>query len=216
MRQAVGLALVHVLRGPDEVFPRVRAAARAGHDVVEAAFGRMQQAAGVLAAVAVALAYVSRVQLRALLRHARVIHRHNHSRHADGTVRSMHELVLRPDWQRDPLVPRDRAHCFGMATFAELDVERGGHVRRHLAKRILRRANVDRLPVAVKHEYDVLVQYFTHTLFTYGHGASPGVCSLLGIGPKCASPCHKCGPHLSKWVPHLGKFDGIYGNAILI
>ena len=35
VREAVGLTLVHVLRGPDEVFPRVRAAARAGHDVVE-------------------------------------------------------------------------------------------------------------------------------------------------------------------------------------
>ena len=40
VREAVGLALVHFLRGPDEVFPRVHAAARAGHDVVEAAFVR--------------------------------------------------------------------------------------------------------------------------------------------------------------------------------
>ncbi len=44
--EAVGLALVHVLRGPDEVFPRVRAAARAGHDVVEAAFVRVQYPGG--------------------------------------------------------------------------------------------------------------------------------------------------------------------------
>jgi len=28
------LALVHVLRGPDEIFPRIRAAARTRHDVV--------------------------------------------------------------------------------------------------------------------------------------------------------------------------------------
>ena len=43
VREAVGLALVHFLRGPDEIFPCVRATARAGHDVVEVAFVRVQQ-----------------------------------------------------------------------------------------------------------------------------------------------------------------------------
>ena len=46
VREAVGLALVHVLRGPDEVFPRVRTAARARQDVVEAAFGRVAACQG--------------------------------------------------------------------------------------------------------------------------------------------------------------------------
>lgn len=43
VRQAVGLALVHVLRGPYQVFPRVRAASRAGRDVIQAAFVWAQQ-----------------------------------------------------------------------------------------------------------------------------------------------------------------------------
>ena len=38
------------------------------------------------------------------------------------------------------------------------DVQSGGHVRGHLAKRILRRANVDRLRVAVQHQHNRLVQ----------------------------------------------------------
>ena len=42
------------------------------------------------------------------------------------------------------------------------DVQRGGDVRGHLAERVRRRANVDRLPVAVEHEHDGLVQYVTH------------------------------------------------------
>ena len=64
VREAVGLALVHVLCGPDEVFPRVHAAARAGHDVIEAACVRGQQHAGELAAVAIALADVLRADQR--------------------------------------------------------------------------------------------------------------------------------------------------------
>src|ERR1017187_4392627 len=68
VRETVGLALVHVLRGPDEVLPSIRAAARAGHNVVEVAFSRVQQAARILAAVAVALADVLGAQFRALLR----------------------------------------------------------------------------------------------------------------------------------------------------
>jgi len=42
VREAVGLALVHFLRGPDEIFPGVRATTRAGHDMVEVAFVRVQ------------------------------------------------------------------------------------------------------------------------------------------------------------------------------
>ena len=73
MRQAVALARVHLFARPHEVFPRVRAAARAGHDVVQAAFVRVQQRAGVLAAVAVALADGTGAELRALLGHLGVV-----------------------------------------------------------------------------------------------------------------------------------------------
>ena len=161
VRQAVALAGVHLLARPHEVFPRVRAAARAGHDVVEAAFVRAQQRAGVLAAVAVALADVLRAELRALLRHLGVVHRHDDRRHADRAAHGVHGVVAVANRQRDPLVPSDGTECFRTGIFA-FDFERGGDVRRHLAERILRRANVDRLPVAVQHQHDCLVQYVAH------------------------------------------------------
>src|ERR1035438_2867513 len=124
VREAVGLALVHVLRGPDEVFPRVRATARAGHDVVEAAFVRVQQAARVLAAVAVALADGAGAELRALLRHTRIVHRDNDGRHADRAARGAHGVVAGANRQRDPFVPHDGAECFRTGTIAKFDVER--------------------------------------------------------------------------------------------
>ena len=55
-----------------------------------------------------------------------------------------------------------RAQSLRTRIVAQLDVERGGDVRGHLAERVLRRANVDRLPVAVEHEHDGLVQYVIH------------------------------------------------------
>jgi hypothetical protein len=42
------------------------------------------------------------------------------------------------------------------------DVQAGGHVGRHLAESVLGRANVDRLPVAVQHQHNCLVQYVAH------------------------------------------------------
>ena len=71
--------------------------------------------------------------------------------------RGAHGVVAFAHRQRDPLVPRDGTNV----AFA-FDVESGGHVRCHLAKRVLRRANVDRLPVAVEHQHDRLVQYVAH------------------------------------------------------
>jgi hypothetical protein len=63
------------------------------------------------------------------------------------------------DGQRDPLVPFHRAN-----EFIALDVERGRDVRRHLAERVLRRADVDRLPVAVQHQHNVLIQHIIHKI----------------------------------------------------
>src|SRR2546422_4612101 len=63
VRQAVTLLRVHGLAPPHEVIPRVPAAARAGHEVVEAAFVRLRHVARVLAAVAVAFANRLRAQL---------------------------------------------------------------------------------------------------------------------------------------------------------
>src|SRR5262249_36976115 len=67
VREAVGLFRVHAFAGPDQVFPRVPAATAAGHDVIEAALLRAQDRAGVLAAIAVALANRAGAELGALL-----------------------------------------------------------------------------------------------------------------------------------------------------
>src|SRR5215469_12370368 len=83
VREAVGLELVYVLRGPDKVFPRVRAAARAGYDVVQVAFVRAQHASGVLAAVAVAFANGASAELGALFGHPGKVYRHNHGGYTD-------------------------------------------------------------------------------------------------------------------------------------
>ena len=75
VRQAVALLRVHGPARPHQVFPRVLATARARHDVVEAAFLRLQQLVRVLAAIAVAFANRFRAELRALLRHPGKVHR---------------------------------------------------------------------------------------------------------------------------------------------
>src|ERR1035441_6719139 len=81
---------VHVFAGPNQVFPSVLAPARAGQDVVEAAFLGAQHAPRVLTAVAVTLANGAGAQLRALLWHLGVIHRHDHSGHTNRTADGLH------------------------------------------------------------------------------------------------------------------------------
>src|ERR1039458_2564882 len=105
MRKTVGLALVHFLGRPDQVFPSVLATTRAGHDVVQAALVRLQEPASVLAAVSIALTDGLGAQLRALLRHLGIVHRHDDGRHANLAANGMHCLVLLADRQCDPLLP---------------------------------------------------------------------------------------------------------------
>jgi len=81
--------------------------------------------------------------------------------------------------QRDPLLPGYRPKCLRTATVAQVDVKRGDSVRGHLAERVLRRANVDRLPVAVEHQHNRLVQYVAHKVFAHGHCASRLRCLFL-------------------------------------
>ncbi len=76
-----------------------------GHDVVQAALVRTQQRAGVLAAVAVALADRAGAQLRALLRHPGEVHGHDDRRHADRAAHRAHCVVAVADGKRDPFVP---------------------------------------------------------------------------------------------------------------
>ena len=164
MRQTVGLALVHFLGRPDEIFPGVRAAARPGDNMVQAAFGRVQQAARVLAAVAVALADIAGVELRSLFGHLRKIYGHNHRGHPDRTLNGLDGVIARADRQRDPLIPSDWANVA-----RAFDVQGRGRIRRHLAEGVGGRANVDRLPVAVEHQNDAFVQYVAHKLLFGGN-----------------------------------------------
>src|SRR5262245_30693224 len=77
--------------------------------------------------------------------------------------------------KRDPLVP-----SHGTDVAVVFDVERGGHVGGHLAERVLRCANVDRLPVAVEHQHNRFVQYVGHKcLHTMTAPRVWGVCSSL-------------------------------------
>ena len=120
--------------------------------MVEVAFVRVQQSARVLAAVAVTLADVFCAELGALLRHFGKVHRHDDGRHTNHAVGGAHGVVTGANWQLDPLAPSD-----GTDVAIALDVECRSYIRGHLAERIRRRANVNRLPVAVEHEHDGLV-----------------------------------------------------------
>jgi hypothetical protein len=164
VREAVAFAGIHVFAGPDEVFPGVTAAAGTREDVVQAAFIRAQLSAGVLAAVAVALADGAGAEFWAFLGHLGVVQCHDDSWHANGTTHGLHGGVVRANGQGEPFFPGHRAKCFRAGSFrtgiiAELDVEGGGDVGGHLAEGILRRAYVDGLPVAVEDEDGGFVQY---------------------------------------------------------
>src|SRR5207247_642523 len=115
-----------------------------GHDVVEAALIRAQHAAGVLAAVAVALPDRAGAELRALLRHLGIVDCHDDGRHADGTANGMHHLILVTNGQRDPLLPG-----YWTDVVLAFDFQAGGNIGGHHAERLLRRAHVNGLPVAV-------------------------------------------------------------------
>src|SRR5258708_7410547 len=78
VRQAVALASVHRLVRPHEIAPFVLAATRTRKNVVEAAFVRAQQLAGVLTTIAVAPANRLCSALWALLGHLGEVHRHAH------------------------------------------------------------------------------------------------------------------------------------------
>src|SRR5207302_1741338 len=110
VRQAIAFAGVYGLARPDEVFPRALAAARAWQDVIEAALLRLEQLAGVLATVTIALADRAGAELRTLLRHLRVIDRDDDGRHANGSAHGLHGVVLWTGRQRDPFVPGYRAN----------------------------------------------------------------------------------------------------------
>jgi hypothetical protein len=56
--------------------------------------------------------------------------------------------------------------------FFAFNVQAGRHVGSHHAKGLLRRSNIDRLPVAVQHQHNRLVQYVVHKIFAHDHCAS--------------------------------------------
>ena len=75
--------------------------------------------------------------------HLGEVDRHDDRRHPDRAAHGVHRLVLVTDGQRDPLLPGD-----GTDVFLALNLQAGGHMGGHHAKRLLGRAHVDGLPVA--------------------------------------------------------------------
>src|SRR6266404_138432 len=122
--------------------------------MVQAALIWAQYAAGVLTAVVVALADGLGAQLRALLRHLGIVYRHDDRGHTNLAANGMHRLVLFADRQSDPLLPG-----YWTDMVLTLDFEAGGHVGSHHAERLLRRAHVNGLPVAVEHQHGRFRQY---------------------------------------------------------
>jgi len=189
VRQAVALALVYFFGRPNQVFPGVPAAARAGHDVVQAALLRAQEAAGVLAPVAIALADCPGAELRALLGHLGEVDRHDHGRQADCAAHGMHYLILVTDGERDPLLPG-----YGTDAVPALNLQRGGDIGGHHAECLLRGAYVDWLPVAVQHQHGRFGQSAAHTVFAHGHRASRIEVFVLcwGLCPENGCPACFC------------------------
>src|SRR5258708_3965474 len=66
----------------------------------------------------------------------------------------MDRLVLFADRESDPLLPG-----YWTDMVLTLDFEAGGHVGGHHAERLLRRAHIDGLPVAVEHQHGRFRQY---------------------------------------------------------
>ena len=91
----------------------------------------------------------------------------------DWSADGLHRMVLRTDGQRDPLVPG-----YGTDVVFAFDVQSGRHVCRHHAKRLLRCADVDGLPVAVEHQHHRPAQYVTHKIFAHDH---PGSCDEVFV-----------------------------------
>src|SRR5205807_6893509 len=130
------------LARPDAVFPGVTPAARTRHDVIDAPFFGLEQRAGVLAAISIALANALGAKLRTLLRHTRKIREDDHRWHTDRPAHGLHSLVLLANRQLNPFIPRQGTNL----VFA-LDFESGRDTSGHLAKGFGWRANVDRLPI---------------------------------------------------------------------
>ena len=122
--------------------------------MVQAAFIRVQQASGVLAAVVVALADRLGAEARAPLRHFGIVHRHNDRGHTDLAANGMHRFVLFTDGQCNPLLPG-----YWTDVVLAFYFQAGGHVGGHHAERVLRRAHVDGLPVAIQHQHGRFRQY---------------------------------------------------------
>jgi hypothetical protein len=78
-------------------------------------------------------------------------------RNAHGTARRANGIVVLTHRQLDPLGPTSGRHVLA------IDIESRGHVGGHLHERLLGRAHIDRLPVAVKHQYNRSVKYVVHS-----------------------------------------------------
>jgi hypothetical protein len=160
LRQAVSLATVHLLAGQDAILSLRLTATRAREDVIDVALVSAECLASVLATTSVPCPDGSSVKGRAAFRHLGKAAEHNDMRNAHGTAWRAHSIVVLPHRQLDPLRPAHGHHVVA------IDVQGGRHVGRHLYKRLLRRAHIDGLPVAVKHQHNRSVEYVVHSSFS--------------------------------------------------
>ena len=110
-----------------------------------------------------------RAELRALLGHlGKVGQRHDDRRHRGSRPRT---VCTAWSCSRMSRVSHSAQVHRADVLFA-FNFQRGGHVGCHLAKGILRRADVDRLPIAVQDQHGRFIQYVVHKVFAYGHSAS--------------------------------------------
>ncbi len=95
LRRAIGLLRVAFNAGANDVFPRRRAAAVAGDDVVEIQIFPLKMFAAVLAGVFVALKNVVARELHFFLRQPVVNRQQNNSRHTDAEGNGMNRFLMR-------------------------------------------------------------------------------------------------------------------------
>src|SRR5689334_5261022 len=88
VREAVGLARIHVAVREHAIVPRRRATARTRDNVVDVPLVASQLAPGVLADAAVSFPNPARAEPWSSQRHSRVIHRDDHRGHTDRATRA--------------------------------------------------------------------------------------------------------------------------------
>ncbi len=193
--KAICFSRIHVLGGEHAVVPGGGTTARARDDVVDVPLFGSQRSSRVLAATTIAFADGASTELGTFERHPVEVGQHDHRGHAHAAMHRSNEGIRVAHGQVLPVLPRSGNH-----RVRALDVQGGGHIRRHLGERHGWAGRVDGLPVPVENEDDMLVQAAHVMMVVEGNGdvrrmnASPrrffaGWCSFF---KGCQSQVRAC------------------------